>query len=365
MVNGVFTIPEKDSGVIAGGDLFPSGQPTQGFTSGPENALLRVAADTLCEEQPRYNPVLLTGPTGTGKSLAVECLTAVFRQARQSADVFSTSGADFVRGITDAIEVDSLPDFRSQYESCDLFVLDGLQELRTKEYAYRELRLTLDTRIYRSAVTLITSSTSLSSDTQIPTDLCSRLAAGLEVTLEQPGVEALRVIVDTLGADFPQVVKDALLATPRDVASLKGKLAEVAVHCSQPDGAIDVPAALALLATDDTPTKLDPVQIIKRVAKYFRLQASQLRGPSRRQTIVHARAIAMFLIRQERQLTLQQIGQHFGNRDHTTVLHACQRITKLCETDSTVRQVVAELTDELRNSVRGNVEELSTSGRQR
>lgn len=358
MVGGVFSIKStaSDTNRAAWKNVAASMLPE--YIGGAENLLVRAAVEALCQQPPKYNPVVFFGPTGTGKSLLVQLIATRWKRDNKSSRAILTTGADFARDYAHAIETDSLADFRTKYRRASLLTIDDLHEIGEKTAAQNELVRTLDLLLANRQRLLVTLPQSPAETTTLLPALTSRLAAGLTVPLQPPGPAArrliLRSLVATRGFSLPDrvvdiVASDALTDAlkPATVPRLLQTLVRLERFSLDGDISTDEQQLRRYLQplTDSDEPQLQ--SITKHVSKYFNLRATELKGKTRQQRVVRARGVAMFLARQLTANSLESVGRHFGNRDHTTVLHACRKTESLLETDPSIRQAVTDLTNQL------------------
>lgn len=328
------------------------------YIGGVENSLVPVALETMFQEQPKFNPIVFFGPTGTGKSLLVELIAARWKHENRAARLVVTTGADFAREYAHAVETNSAPDLRLKYRRASLVAIDDLHEIGQKTAAQNELVQTLDALLVRHQRVVVTLPQAPADTTVLLPTLAGRLAAGLTVPLHPPGPAARRLILRALASErnlslpdrvIELVASDALsdALKPGTVPRLLQTLLRLEQLPFDSDTSIneqDLRRCLQSLDEDDEP-QLN--SITKRVSRYFNLRASDLKSKTRQQRVVRARGVAMFLARQLTANSLETVGRHFGNRDHTTVLHACRKTESLLELDPSIRQAVEDLKTEL------------------
>lgn len=361
MISGVFSIPLPANSVSS----VPSpGQDTDltialhAYIGDEPNRLCRVAVEAFFRDPPGYNPLVFVGAPGTGKSLLVRGLAARWKQENKNAKIVATTGSDFARQWSHAGETDSLPDLRAKYRRATLLMIDDLDAIGDRPAAQYELAQTLDTLVGRGHRVLISLAQAPAECLCLSAALASRLSAGLVVPLVAPGPAARRTIVEQLAQQhqliLPERVLDLLSGalmpaalTPPLVADLQRIVAELAIAARQQEQPVDAELVRQLLSTRVAARKTPLQSITRMVCKYFRLRTAELKGPTRRQRVVRARGIAMLLARQLTDESLEQLGRHFGNRDHTTVLHACRKTQSLIRTDPALRQAVEALTVQL------------------
>lgn len=357
MVDGIFTIPLSDldrrPGDPLGRSTSDASAPT--FWAGDENRLAAVAVHSVFRKPDcSFNPLVLCGPSGIGKTLLLRALLHRWKQVYKRSRVIHQSGAEFARQYADAIDTQSLDEVRRKNHHADLFVLDDLGQLTNKPLVQAELVRSLDAVIGLGGQVLIASADDPAQMPKLLPSLRSRLRGGLIVPLVKPGTETRRAILHWLARKLEINLSPAaaeLLAKRIDgtAATLSGAL--LAVRAASPADEI-IDSARCQKHLSRTAKKQPPTlqAIAAATARRFSLKVADLRGPRRMRAIVTARGVAMYLSRRLTDRSLQQVGDYFGRRDHTTVLHHCRKIARLAETDGSVRQAVEELTTTLAKS---------------
>jgi chromosomal replication initiator protein len=339
---------------------------TLDFIAGPENRLAAVAIESLLQERPsRYNPLVLLGAPGTGKThLArglAECWAA--RHSLPPASVVYCTASDFANDLKAAIEAETTQEFRERVREASLLVIENLTQLQTRRVAQQELIHSLDAVVDQGGQVVVTSHTAPERIINLSPDLCSRLAAGLTVPLMAPAAAtrlaiverlaelrsipitppAARALADGLNGIAPELLGALLQLDVQSQLTLDSAAANTAANSEIGARTIDTRAVRQWLA--DRRLRLQPSlrTIAKLAAKYFGLRVAELISPSRRRAVVQARAIAMYLGRQLTAKSLEQLGKHFGGRDHTTVLHSYRSIEARLQSDPTTRRAVSDI----------------------
>jgi chromosomal replication initiator protein len=354
VVSGVFSIPLDAHGAastFARGKAEGPALPLREFIADETNALARVVADTILAGDSRYNPLVLFGPTGTGKSHLIRGLIQQRKQQHPRTKAMLTTGADFARAYAEAVDTDSVADLRAKYRAAHLFFLDNLHELSNKRAAQQELIHTIDELLEHHRQIVVTSHQSPVEMHTLAPGLTSRLSAGLVVPLAEPGVPARHEILKRLAAihelnaddEAFRVLADRLSA---NVPELNNSIVQLKLGGgnSQP---IDAAAVKRYLAQREPSYHATLRTITTRVCRYFQLKSSDLKSPTRRQGVVRARGIAMYLARQLTDKSLSEVGQHFGGRDHTTVINALNKTETLLQSDPATQQAVSDLMGKL------------------
>jgi chromosomal replication initiator protein len=351
MVNGVVTIPLSGQPL---GDHSPqrNGHPPSAaleFFAGPENCLVEPAVlGILGRRQTPFNPLVLYGPSGTGKSHLARGIAATWKSSFPQNRVAYTSTVDFARDLTDAFETHSIDDFRRKYRAVGLAVFEDIGELATKPAAQEELICTLDAIIHRGGQVVATASAAPQEIAGLSPALQSRLASGLSLPLAPPGRDTRLAILErwTELQDFEmadsilKLLAEGLAGT---VPELLGAMLQLEVPAREAGRSIDARHVREYLSQRDEAVRPKMRDIAVATARHFSLRLSDLRGTSRRRPVVVARDVAVYLCRQLTRETLSRIGEYFGGRDHTTVLHACRKTEEHIEADPAIQQAVDQL----------------------
>jgi chromosomal replication initiator protein len=263
---------------------------------------------------------------------AVECLTA----------------AEFARQYAAALDEGRLDTWREEIRKADLFVLEELGQLTGKQPAQLELVHTLDALLDREALFVITARTLPIHWTTLLPSLRSRLSAVLSIPLALPERGTRRAILTKLAEARRLPLSGKALDGLADgvtggVPLLASAMLELELSARLDGEAIDTARVKRLVAERDTAAAPSLRDIARLTAKVFGLKLSDLKGPHRQRSLVAGRCVAMFLARELTSCSLGEIGEFFGGRDHTTVLHGCRRTDQLLKRDTALRQAVADV----------------------
>lgn len=362
MISSVFSIPLEAENSRAN-RLDRDGTSREGmlreYIGSQENRLVEFAVSSLFERKPRYNPLLLYGPTGTGKSFLALGLSERWQQLYSHETVCVTCGPDFASSFANAVDTNDLPAFRRSIRSASLFVLDDVHLLSRKRAVQEELVRTIDALLERGGTALLTDSKTPSTDSALLPALRSRLLGGLAVPLMVPGPAARQLLVRrlltlhhvhfsdtaiTLLAGDSVEQGDGQLTVPE----LNHAVLQLGHAERSPEHLVDVDQVQAFLRERELEQQPTVHDIAACVAKHFSLTVRELRGPSRRRHVTRARGVAMLLAWKLTDKSLGGVGQYFGKRDHTTVLHACRRTESLEKTDAAISKAFEELRNQLK-----------------
>jgi chromosomal replication initiator protein len=325
----------------------------ENFVAGPENRLVEVVIQALLAERAsEYNPLVLYGPSGTGKSHLALGLAAAWKARHRRARVQCTTVADFARELAEAIESQGVEEFRAKYRQAHLVVFEDIGELGQKRSeklsAQEELIYTLDALVERQRWIIATCAKSPAELHGILPALQSRLMAGLTVPLAPPEIESRLMILERVARQrelhLPKTAAQSLAeGFHGTVPELLGVLTQLEVPARREGKAIELRAIRRFLEEKHAANLPEIPQIAAIAAKHFALKLSELRGPSRRRAVAHARAVAIHLVRKITRDSLDQIGCYFGGRDHTTMMHSCRKIEELLRDDPALRQEIEQL----------------------
>lgn len=325
-------------------------------------------------------PIVLFGPSGTGKtSLALTIISDLTEQSDQEDEVISfhqprvepsygkpifLSALEFDRRYRSAIETDSVDDFRKKLIQSAGVIIDDVDRLEQKTAAQAELVRVLDQMSAKNRPIVVTMPTSPQLCNGLSSRLISRLSLGLSLPVNPPGPEArLEIIRElaninqiNLSDDAAQLLADRLQVT---VPKLNHVFAQIKTSLSaeasdNPAEIIDAARLTQIFKKSASEVESLCHLIIKSVAKEFDLKVSDLKSNSRKQSIVMARGVSVYLNRELLGVSFLKIGSYLGNRDHSTIMHANRKIEKLIssdpnssEVDSTIQSIVYKLKQEL------------------
>jgi chromosomal replication initiator protein len=324
------------------------------FLLGPENWLVRQGIG-WSETAPgslefSCNPLVVYGPTGCGKSQFLHALSATWLRQRPADHVILIHATDFARGYATAVKLDDVSRFQQKYQMAGLVLLDGIDALEPKNAAQQQLASIMDHRIRAGRPLIVTAQQPLTAQKLTPR-LISRLLGGLVVRLCSPAAETKREIIRRLAAQRAvPLSQDAerLLLEQRSltITQLIGVFNRLRAAQDDADDCPSTPIRadrLRPLLAEAPQLAISPKDVIRSAAKHFGLPTRNLTGASRRKMDVLARSLAMYLIRELTGASFQQIGFHFGRRDHTTVMHACRKIRSAQDSDPAIQSATMQL----------------------
>jgi len=315
------------------------------FVIGPENAIVveSVVRPFLHDTNVEFYPVYIHGSTATGKSHLIQTLASFVPD-----DSVVTDAHAFSAECIEAIKIDDVPSFERRYMLCRCLFFDDVDHLKDKLVAQQYLRRILEFRATAGRVSVLTAKKPPLS-LKLTAGLISRLSQGVVAPLEYPSnstrEELLRVFANRSGVALQDDAILQMAQQNRTAPALLSKLLSLRAH-QYPNSKLPADSFETDSSTDDE-FEINPKQLIRETAKYYGLKPKDLAGTSRRKQHVMARSMAMFLLRQTTKLSYQEIGHLFGDRDHSTVMHACRKVETLIEQEQSIMDTKSDILSRL------------------
>ncbi len=326
----------------------------EAFIVGGSNRLAHAASLAVAEAPGEsYNPLFLYGGVGLGKT---HLLHAIGHQGVQTGlAVLYVSSEQFTNEIINAIRYRTTEEFRAKYRSVDILLVDDIQFIAGKESTEEEFFHTFNSLHEMSKQIVICSDRPPKAIVSLEERLRSRFEWGLIADIQPPDLETrmaiLRVKADLLRYRVPDdIIAYIAGRVQTNIRELEGCLNRLMAYqqLHHADLTMDVArAAMTSLGNDTRESRLNGKQIAQAVAEYYHISLDAMCGKQRDKHIVMPRQIAMYLIRQETQISLLEIGQIFGGRDHSTVLHACEKIDREVNINPTLRREIVAIREQL------------------
>ncbi|MEX0678427.1 MAG: chromosomal replication initiator protein DnaA [Pirellulales bacterium] len=336
------------------------------FVVGNLSCLAHKAAQMAVQQPGAYSPLLIHGPTGTGKTHLLEGIYTAFRQARPRAGSVNLSAENFTSLFVQAVHKSGMASFRAKYRDLELLVIDDLQFLANKKATIGELQHTIDTLLRHGRQLVFAADRSPAALKVLGPELVSRLSGGMVCRLE-PAEYATRLgivrgQVGQLGLNVPDDVQ-AYVAAHFTIHSRELIGALTRLHAASL--ALGRPITLAL--AEETLAELIDHQgrvvhlpdIEKAVCDVFGLTPQSLQSGQKAKAVSHPRALAMYLARKFTRAPLSEIGAYFGRRSHSTVISANKKVEAWMTNNSSLK--VADTSMSLEETIR-RVEELLRAG---
>ncbi len=329
----------------------------ENFVTGKANQLAHAAAIQVADSPgTTYNPLFIYGGVGLGKTHLLQAIGNQFKHENSQAKICYVHATNYISDVVRAFQTKQFDEFKQYYNSLDLLLIDDIQFIADKPGTQQEFFYTLNSLIDKNKQVVITCDTFPKEINGIEPRLTSRFSCGLTVAIEPPGLE-MRVAIllqksiqskNPIGEDVAFFIAKHVRSNIRE---LEGALNRIEAFARFHKRTINVELAKDalkdLLAAQNKQVSIENIQ--KTVADFYRIKLIDLLSKKRTRIIARPRQMAMCLARELTQLSLPEIGNAFGGRDHSTVLHACKTIEQLKNNDNSIHADFNLLNQTLRN----------------
>ncbi len=331
------------------------------FVIGSSNRFAHAAAVAVAEAPGKaYNPLLIYGDSGLGKTHLLHAIGHYVRSLFSGARVRYVSSEEFTNEFINAIRDDKAAMFQRRYRDVDVLLIDDIQFLEGKIQTQEEFFHTFNTLHNANKQIVITSDRAPKRLEALEDRLRNRFEWGLITDVQPPDLETRIAILRKKAATErmtapPDVLEFIASKIQTNIRELEGALIRVTAFASLNRQPVDLTLAeivLKDLIPEGGEPEISAALIIAQTAAYFGLSIEDLCGSSRSRVLVNGRQIAMYLCRELTDLSLPKIGQQFGGRDHTTVMHADKKIRQLLSERRSVYNQVTELTNRIKQQAR-------------
>lgn len=327
------------------------------FVIGNSNRLAHAASTAVAESPARaYNPLFLYGGVGLGKTHLMHAIGHYILKQKKQAKIMYVSSETFTNELINSIQGNTNNSFRNKYRNVDVLLIDDIQFIAGKERTQEEFFHTFNT-LYGADKQIV-----ISSDRppkEIPTledRLRTRFEQGLIADIQAPDLETrIAILKKKAKSEKINVSDDILLMIAKriqtNIRELEGALIRLMAYSTLTNGVINedlANQALKEILTGSKQKLITPPIIKEIISEYFDLRIEELNAKKRNKSIVYPRQIAMYLCRELTDLSLPKIGDAFG-RDHTTIMHAHDKINNELQIDATLKKTIEELKEKINN----------------
>lgn len=330
------------------------------FVVGKNNQIAHAAAEAVSKTPGRsYNPLFIYGGVGLGKTHLMQAIGHAALKRNPNLRVNYVSGDTFTYHVVSSIREDRFGAFREAYRDVDIWLVDDIQFIASRERTESEFFQAFNT-LYETGKQIVITSDRPPKDLQImDARLRSRFEWGLMTDIKAPDLETriaiLQKKVAQEGAHAPEEVLRYIATTVNaNIRVLEGALVKVLAASSLTGEEITVALAMEQLRDHSTMSgakALTIADVQQMVIQHFGISLEELTGSSRTQNLVLPRQIAMYLCRQLLDASFPEIARKFGGRDHSTVMYACNKLEQTVKIDRQVRAIVGELTSRLQETM--------------
>ncbi|NLL04608.1 MAG: chromosomal replication initiator protein DnaA [Clostridiaceae bacterium] len=327
------------------------------FVIGNSNRFAHAAALAVAEAPAKaYNPLFIYGGVGLGKTHLMHAIGQFVLQQNSSLKVLYVSSEKFTNELINAIKDDKNEEFRSKYRNIDILLIDDIQFIAGKERTQEEFFHTFNALYEANKQIILSSDKSPKEIVTLEDRLRSRFEWGLIADMQAPDIETrIAILRKKAQLENLDVPNDIMVFIAEKIASnireLEGALNRVIAYSSLTENEITVELATEALKDILSTNKVRTINcntIQDAVARYFDIRPDDFKSKKRSRDIAFPRQIAMYLCRELTDMSLPKIGQAFGGRDHTTVIHACDKIIEEFKTNSETKRAINELKKNLK-----------------
>ena len=334
-------------------DRFTSDEFTfETFVVGPSNKLAYAASQAVANHPAQnYNPLLIYGDSGLGKTHLIYAIANVIRKNDPRSKIAYVKGDDFTNELVDAIREGKTAEMREKYRQADLLLVDDIQFIAGKKQTQEEFFHTFNNLYESGRQIVLTSDRPPSEMTQLEDRLRTRFEWGLLVDVAPPDFETRLAIVKNkaalLGMELPDKISAYIAENvTANVRQLEGTINKILAYKDLLGNDADeetVTRAMQDILKRSNEYIPTPEAILEYISRYYALEEAVIRGQQRIRDAVAARQIAMYLIRSMTNLSLDEIGKVFDNRDHSTVLYSIQQEEKKKKKEPAIAEAVKEI----------------------
>lgn len=326
----------------------------ENFVVGPSNNVAYAAAAAIVQNPgTSYNPLLIYGGTGVGKThLMLGIGNAVLKKSPQIKVIYCSS-EQFMNDYVGAIQNHKMIDLRNKYRSAHILLVDDVQFFSGREGTQEEFFHTFNELQSKNSQMVLTSDRPPQEISKLEDRLRSRFAGGLMVDIQSPDFDTRVAILRAKSTEWGNLLSEESLkliasSTESSIRELEGKLLQI----TQMLKAQNLEASPENIASHlgKTPKKLlslTHTQVISAICNYFNIASKDLTGPKRQKGLVLPRHFAMYILSEELGMTVEKIGQILGGRDHTTVMHGRDKVKNLVTKDREVQRMFVEVKQNL------------------
>lgn len=334
----------------------------ESFVVGENNRFAHAACQAVAESPAKtYNPLFIYGGVGLGKTHLLHAVGHQIKNNKPKKKIVYVSSEQFMNEFIDSIRYgyDKSMNFKNKYRNVDLLLIDDIQFFEGKESTQDEFFHTFNT-LYESRRQIV-----LTSDRpprEIPTledRLISRFEQGLITDIQQPDLETRMAILKKKAESEKINISDEVIyfiATKikANIRKLEGALIRIIAFASLHNKIIDTSLVNSVLEdalVSSEPKKISMNLIQDNIVKQFKIQSTELKGKKRDASIAFPRQVAMYLCRELTTHSLPEIGREFGGRDHTTVIHAYNKIKNQMDCDYNIKEIIDKITNNIRSTI--------------
>lgn len=320
------------------------------FVVGPYNELAHAAAQAIVKKPVAYNPLFIYGNTGHGKTHLIQAIGNHVKHASREKKVIYVTGERFANDIITGIQTGKINQIKDKYRTYDILIMDDIQFLGSKEKSQEELFHVFNSLYDNNKQIVFSSDKHPNLMNGIEDRLRSRFAAGMTVDIPPPDFESRMAILRNKAKNYHNIelsgeaVEHIAEAVAGNIRELEGVLNSIVCQMQLKNRELSLNEIRTFLRTANRPKKSVSIkEIVKMVADYYRIEEETIYEKTRKKEVIKPRQVAMYILREDFSISYPSIGQKLGGRDHTTVIHSCEKIKHDLKGDATLGREIADL----------------------
>ncbi len=321
----------------------------ENFIIGPFNEVAYSAAQAILKQPGVYNPLFIYGSTGLGKTHLIQAIGNAMKQKSPGISILYTNTEKFTNDIVSAIQTNKIATLKEKYRAHDALILDDIQFLSGKDKTQYEL-FELFNSFYDKHKQIIFSSDKHPNYIQgLEERMKSRLSHGMVIDISKPEYESRVAILQAKAHEnnlsISHEILDFIAAhVEGNIRELEGIFNSLMMQIQTKNREMNIVEIKSLIKNNIKPKKNVSIEdIIKTIAHFYNLDEALIYEKTRRKEIVRARQVAMYLLREDFNISFPLIGRKMGGRDHTTVIHSCDKVKHDIKTDTELNQEIEQI----------------------
>jgi chromosomal replication initiator protein len=320
------------------------------FVIGSFNNLAYAASQAvLARPGITYNPLFIYGDTGRGKTHLIQAIGNQFKKQYQGRKVYYLTSEKFVIDYTDSVQAGTANRFKDKYRNYDLLIIDDIQFLSKKERSEEELFHLFNALHDTNKQIIFSSDRSPVAIPDITERLKGRLASGMTIDIGEPDTESRMAIVQKKAASHgvllsPEVIEYLATSMSGSIRELEGMVNSIICHTQVKGSAPDIAEVRQSLRSFTRPQKNISVKnVVDKVAEFYGIDEESIYEKTRRREVVRPRQVIMYILREDFSISYPTIGTKLGGRDHTTVIHSCEKIKREIVVDNDLAKEIQNI----------------------
>jgi chromosomal replication initiator protein len=319
------------------------------FIIGPFNEVAYSAAQATLRQPGTYNPLFIYGATGLGKTHLIQAVGNALKAKNPHISILYTNSEKFTNDVVGAMQSGKIASLKEKYRTHDVFIMDDIQFLSGRDKTQEELFHLFNIFFDKGRQVIFSSDKHPNYIMGLEDRLKSRLSQGMIIDISKPEYESRIAILQSKSRDHQVVISPEVLdfiAThvEGNIRELEGIFNTLLMQIQAKKRDLALAEVKSLIKNNIKPKKNVSIEdIIKTIAHFYNLEDSLIYEKTRRKEIVHARQVSMFLLREDFNISFPLIGRKLGGRDHTTVIHSCDKVKRELETDAGLAQEIEQL----------------------